>query len=54
MEELKNGRGKQFDPHLVDILIRLIKEEKIDVDALYGNHVDVSKFFEEDGEGDAK
>ena len=38
--ELKKGRGTQFDPKLIDILFGLIRTGKIDVDALYGMHVD--------------
>lgn len=35
LEELKKGRGTQFDPKCVDILIRLIEEGKINVSELY-------------------
>ncbi len=33
--ELKRGRGTQFDPKLVDIMLRLIDEGKIDIKSLY-------------------
>ncbi|MER2143698.1 MAG: HD domain-containing phosphohydrolase, partial [Eubacteriales bacterium] len=33
--EMKNGKGTQFDPQIVDILLRLIDEGKIDLNALY-------------------
>ncbi len=29
MEELKNGRGRQFDPDVCDILVRLIDEDRL-------------------------
>jgi energy-coupling factor transport system substrate-specific component len=35
LEELKKGRGTQFDPKLVDIMLELIESGKIDVKALY-------------------
>ncbi len=35
MSELKNGRGKQFDPELLDVFLKLIEEGKIDIKALY-------------------
>jgi len=37
MSEMKNGRGKQFDPELLDVFLNLIDEGKIDIDALYSN-----------------
>ncbi len=33
--EMRKGRGTQFDPEIVDILLRLIDEGKIDLNALY-------------------
>ena len=33
---MRNGRGAQFDPQMVDILLRLIDEGKIDLEQLYG------------------
>ena len=33
--EMKKGRGTQFDPQIVDIMLRLIDEGKIDLNALY-------------------
>ena len=36
LEELHNGRGTQFDPMLVDILLELIEEGTIDVRTIYG------------------
>jgi energy-coupling factor transport system substrate-specific component len=35
LEELKKGRGTQFDSHLVDILLDLIETDKINVEELY-------------------
>ena len=35
LNEMRTGRGTQFDPHIVDILLRLIDEGKIDLNALY-------------------
>ena len=35
-EELKKGRGTQFDPKLVDILLELISDGTIDVEQIYG------------------
>lgn len=29
LEEIRNGRGKQFDPHIADILLDLVEEGKI-------------------------
>lgn len=37
IEELKKGRGTQFDPELVDILLQLIEDKEIDVEQLYAN-----------------
>ncbi len=34
IEELKNGKGTQFDPHLVDILLELIAAGRIDVSGI--------------------
>ncbi|MBR5422250.1 MAG: HD domain-containing protein [Lachnospiraceae bacterium] len=36
LDELKNNRGKQFDPVLLDIFLKLIDDKVIDVEALYG------------------
>jgi energy-coupling factor transport system substrate-specific component len=35
LSELKKGRGTQFDPQFVDIMLKLIDEGKIDINALY-------------------
>lgn len=35
LEELKRGRGTQFDPKLVDILLSLIEDGTIDVNKIY-------------------
>ena len=35
LNEMKNGRGAQFDPQIVDIMLRLIDEGKIDLNTLY-------------------
>lgn len=40
LNEIKNGRGKQFDPTMVDILLKLINEGKIDVTELYRHEDD--------------
>jgi energy-coupling factor transport system substrate-specific component len=37
LSELKKGRGTQFDPQLVDIMLKLIEEGKIDINALYND-----------------
>lgn len=37
ISELKRGRGTQFDPKIVDILLKLIEKKKIDTDQLYNN-----------------
>ena len=34
VEELKNGKGTQFDPRLVDILLELINSGRIDVSGI--------------------
>ena len=34
--ELEKGKGTQFDPQFVDILLRLIREKKIDLSRMYG------------------
>ncbi|MGN0596427.1 MAG: HD domain-containing phosphohydrolase [Ruminiclostridium sp.] len=36
LEELKKGRGTQFDPRLVDILLGLIDDGTVDVERIYG------------------
>lgn len=35
LEELKKGRGTQFDPKLVDIMLQLVEDGEIDVTQLY-------------------
>lgn len=35
LKEIKNGRGTQFDPQFVDILLKLIDEGKVDVERIY-------------------
>ena len=35
LDEMEKGRGTQFDPVFVDILLKLIREGKIDLDSLY-------------------
>ena len=35
LNEMEKGRGTQFDPVFVDILLKLIREGKIDLDSLY-------------------
>ena len=34
--ELKKGRGTQFDPKLVDIMLKLIENGTVDVEQIYG------------------
>lgn len=36
LEELRKGRGTQFDPKLVDIMLELIDDGTIDVEQIYG------------------
>ena len=36
IEELKKGRGTQFDPKLVDIMLTLIENGTVDVEQIYG------------------
>ena len=38
--EMEKGRGAQFDPQMVDILLRLIDEGKINLEELYGVKVE--------------
>ena len=38
IQELKNGRGTQFDPGLVDVMLGLIDNGKIDICSLYKEH----------------
>ena len=35
LNEMRNGRGTQFDPQIVDILLKLIDDGKIDLKAMY-------------------
>ena len=35
LNEMRKGRGTQFDPHIDDLLLKLIDEGKIDLHALY-------------------
>ena len=37
IEELKKGKGSQFDPELVDILLNLIDSSDIDISKIYNN-----------------
>ena len=46
---MRKGRGTQFDPQIVDILLRLIDEGKIDLNALYPPRPDDKS----EGEGQA-
>ena len=36
LNELEKGKGSQFDPQMVDVLLKLIREGKIDLHKLYG------------------
>lgn len=38
LNEMRNGRGTQFDPEFVDILLRLIEKGQIDLNKLYSGH----------------
>ncbi|MCR4791186.1 MAG: HD domain-containing protein [Lachnospiraceae bacterium] len=37
MEELRKGRGTQFDPELLDVFLKLIEDGDIDVESLYSD-----------------
>lgn len=37
LNEFKRCRGSQFDPHITDILLKLVEDGKIDIQELYGN-----------------
>ena len=42
--EIRRGSGTQFDPELVDIMLRLIDSGRIDMDSLYkGGEADEDK-----------
>ncbi len=43
LNEIKNGRGTQFDPQCVDILLALIRDKEIDMEALYQDDTDTSE-----------
>ena len=49
LNELRKGRGTQFDPMFVDIMLKLIDDGKIDVQALY-SEVEESGFDMQKGE----
>ena len=36
LNEMRKGRGTQFDPHITDVFLQLIAEGKVDLNALYG------------------
>ena len=38
LEELKRCRGTQFDPHLLDLFLKVIDDGKIDIAALYAEN----------------
>ncbi|MBQ7371843.1 MAG: HD domain-containing protein, partial [Blautia sp.] len=40
LNEMRNGRGTQFDPQMVDILLKLIDDGKIDLNELYPQSTD--------------
>ena len=46
VRELVINRGTQFDPHLVDIFMQVLREEKVDFKELYGIEADMSCFEE--------
>ena len=35
LNEMRNGRGTQFDPHIVDIMLSLIEDGEIDLNKMY-------------------
>jgi energy-coupling factor transport system substrate-specific component len=37
LNELKKGRGTQFDPNVVDVFLEILSEGTIDLNALYPN-----------------
>ena len=39
IEELKKGRGTQFDPKLTDIMLELIDDGTIDIKQIYGKNM---------------
>ena len=43
LNEMRNGRGTQFDPQIVDILLKLIDDGEIDLNKLYPAHTDNEK-----------
>ncbi len=43
LNEMKKGRGTQFDPQMDDILLRLIDEGKIDLEKLYPGFTEASR-----------
>ena len=40
LNEMRNGRGTQFDPQIVDILLKLIDDGKIDLNKLYSTNAE--------------
>ena len=50
LNEMRKGRGTQFDPQVVDIMLRLIDEGKIDLNALYPARTEESKNGEDEHE----
>jgi energy-coupling factor transport system substrate-specific component len=38
--ELEKGRGTQFDPQFVDVLLKLIRDGVIDLNTLYGTNTE--------------
>ena len=43
LNEMRKGRGTQFDPQIVDILLQLVDEGDIDLNALYGTGNDAQQ-----------
>ena len=35
LNELRNGRGTQFDPEVVDVFLQILEEGTIDINKLY-------------------
>ena len=52
--ELEKGRGTQFDPVFVDILLKLIRDGVIDLNKLYGVHTEDAEQAKEETKKEEK